>query len=172
MRGFSLGRGIGTLLVSPIWKTGAAYFSNANWLCAKALLWVVGTFAEMPGGHVYVEIPRAGGVPECEFTVLDLHEGGAAHLRAGGRDWLLDSGHAKTYPRTVLPYLRSRGINQLDVHLVYSLVAVTPVAQRQDARGTRQLADLGVPFDVVPQGPVFRGRRLVGLRGLAGPKAG
>ena len=102
------------LLVSPLWTTGAVCFSNANWLCAKALLWVVGAFAQVPGGHVYVELPRAAGAPVCEFTAFDLHGGGATHLRAGWRDWLLDCGHASRYPRTILHYLRSRGVNRLD----------------------------------------------------------
>ena len=90
------------------------WFNNANWLCAKMLLWVVHFFALVPGGHVYVELPRPGRAPACEFTVFDLQGGGATHLRADGRDWLLDCGHASRYPGTVLPYLRSRGVNWLD----------------------------------------------------------
>ena len=108
-----LGLGVATLLISPCWKTGAVLFNNANWLSAKALLWVVKIFALAPGGYIYVEVPRAR-PPACEFTVFDLHGGGATHLRAGGRDWLLDCGHTAHYPRTILPYLRSRGVNRLD----------------------------------------------------------
>ena len=63
---------------------------------------------------MYVELPRAGVAPVCEFTVLDLNDGGATHLRADGRDWLLDCGHTSRYSRTILPYLRSRGVNRLD----------------------------------------------------------
>ncbi len=109
-----LALGVGALLVAPVWATGAVWFNNANWLCAKALLWVVRLFALAPGGHVYVELPRLASAPACEFTVFDLDEGGATHLRAGGRDWLLDCGHVADYPRTILPYLRSRGVNRLD----------------------------------------------------------
>lgn len=109
-----LALGVATLLVSPVWTTGGAWFSNANWLSAKALLWVVRTFALVPGGHVYVELPGRRAAPACEFTVFDLHEGGATHLRAKGCDWLLDCGHSSRYPRTILPYLRSRGVNRLD----------------------------------------------------------
>ena len=109
-----LGLGVATLLVAPVWAAGAVWFNNANWLCAKALLWVVRLFALVPGGHVYVELPRLAPAPACEFTVFDLDEGGATHLRAGGRDWLLDCGHVADYPRIILPYLRARGVNRLD----------------------------------------------------------
>ena len=109
-----LALGIATLLIAPVWAAGGALFNNANWLCAKALLAVIRLFAVLPGGHVYVELPGLASSPAAEFTVLDLNDGGAAHLRAGGRDWLLDCGHASHYPRVVLPYLRSRGVNRLD----------------------------------------------------------
>lgn len=109
-----LALGVATLLVAPVWAAGAIWFNNANWLCAKALLYVVRVFALLPGGHIYVELPALAAKPACEFTVFDLGEGGATHLRAGGRDWLLDCGHVANYPRTILPYLRSRGVNRLD----------------------------------------------------------
>ncbi len=105
---------VAALLVSTVWTNGALWFNNANWLCAKALLGVVRLFATMPGGHVYVELPRRGSDPDCEFTVFDLPGGGAVHLRAAGHDWLLDCGHSATYPQVILPYLRSRGVNSLD----------------------------------------------------------
>lgn len=106
--------GVAALLISAACTTGAIWFNNANWLCAKALLWVVGAFAELPGGHVYVEVPHAARAPAVELTVFDMGDGAATHLRAGGRDWLLDCGHTSRYPRTILPYLRSRGVNRLD----------------------------------------------------------
>ena len=109
-----LGLGVATLLVAPVSAAGAVWFNNANWLCAKGLLWVVRVFALVPGGHVFVELPRPAPAPACEFTVFDLEEGGATHLRAGGRDWLLDCGHVADYPHIVLPYLRARGVNRLD----------------------------------------------------------
>ncbi len=52
--------------------------------------------------------------PACEFTVFDLGDGGAIHVRGGRHDWLLDAGGSFDYPRVVLPYLRSRGVNRLD----------------------------------------------------------
>ena len=45
---------------------------------------------------------------------MDLGDGGAIHVRAGGCDWLLDCGDDSRYDHTVLPYLRSRGVNRLD----------------------------------------------------------
>ena len=109
-----LALGIATLLVAPFWAAGAVWFNNANWLCAKALLAVIRVFALLPAGHVYVEVPALTPTAACEITVFDFDGGGAAHLRAGGRDWLLDCGHASHYPRAILPYLRSRGVNRLD----------------------------------------------------------
>ena len=109
-----LALGVATLLIVPVWKSGAALLNNANWLTAKALLAVIKAFALIPGGHVYVEMPRLESAPVSEFTVLDLRDGGAIHLRSGGRDWAVDCGSTFEYARTVLPYLRSRGVNRLD----------------------------------------------------------
>ena len=106
--------GIATLLAAPVWKMGAVLFNNANWLCAKALLGVLKICALIPGGWHYVELPRLAPAPVCEITVLDLGEGGAAHLRTDGRDWLLDCGGDAAYDHIVLPYLRTRGVNRLD----------------------------------------------------------
>ena len=106
--------GIATLLAAPLWKMGAVLCSNANWLCAKALLAVLKICALIPGGWHYVEVPRFSQPPVCEITVLDLADGGASHLRAGGRDWLLDCGGDTAYDHIVLPYLRTRGVNRLD----------------------------------------------------------
>ena len=106
--------GIATLLAAPLWKMGAVLCNNANWFCAKALLAVLKVCALIPGGWHYVEVPRLSPAPVCEITVLDLGEGGAAHLRADGRDWLFDCGGEVAYDRIVLPYLRTRGVNRLD----------------------------------------------------------
>ena len=106
--------GIATLLAAPLWKMGAVLCNNANWFCAKALLAVLKICALIPGGWHYVEVPRLSPAPVCEITVLDLGEGGAAHLRADGRDWLLDCGGDTAYDHIVLPYLRTRGVNRLD----------------------------------------------------------
>ncbi len=106
--------GLCTVVCAGVWSHGALLCSNANWLAAKALLWVVRTFSEMPGGHVYVELPRISEPAACEIAVLDCGEGAAIHLRAGRRDWLLDCASARTCENVVLPYLRSRGVNRLD----------------------------------------------------------
>lgn len=89
-------------------------FNNANWFAAKAMLLFLHLSANLPSGYVYVENPHWGRPPQCELTILDLGEGGAAHVRAGRDDWLLDCGDDSHYSHSVLPYLRSRGINRLD----------------------------------------------------------
>lgn len=113
-----LALGVAALLAAGFWPWLAAIFNNANWLAAKALLAVVEFFAAVPGGHVYVELPRLGSAPAAEITVLDAGEGAAIHLRSAGRDWLLDCGSGWAYERIVLPYLRTRGVNRLDGLLV------------------------------------------------------
>ena len=109
-----LALGLGTLLLAPVWKYGALLFSNANWVCANALLGVLKACALIPGGWYYLETPRLSRPPVCEITVLDLGDGGAIHVRSEGRDWLFDCGGTSDYDRIVLPYLRTRGVNRLD----------------------------------------------------------
>jgi competence protein ComEC len=109
-----LALGVASLLSAPVWKTGAVLCNNANWLCAKVLLAVLKFFTILPAGYLYLETPRLSRPPAAELMVLDLGDGGAMHLRAGGRDWLIDCGNGPAYDRIVLPYLRARGVNWLD----------------------------------------------------------
>lgn len=113
-----LALGLATVLAAPLAEPLAVLFSNANWLCAKALLGSVKLFALLPGGHLYVELPRTQPAPRCEITVLDAGEGGAIHLRSGRVDWLIDGGPAWRSGSLTLPYLRSRGVNRLDAFLL------------------------------------------------------
>jgi ComEC/Rec2-related protein len=109
-----LALGLATVLTAPLLKPVAVLFSNANWFCVKLLLGSVEYFAALPGGHIYVEMPRVDRPPACEITVLDVGEGAAIHLRSGAVDWLIDAGPQSRYDNIVLPYLRSRGIDWLD----------------------------------------------------------
>lgn len=106
--------GVASVLVGWIAPSVAMLFNNANWFCAKTLLWMLQIFAGLPGSYLYVELPHARETPQCEITVLDVGGGGAIHFRAEGHDWMVDCGRAYEYERVVLPYLRSRGIDQLD----------------------------------------------------------
>ncbi len=109
-----LAEGVLALLSAPFWNALVIVFNNANWVLAKFLLLpVVQFFSVLPAGHFYLELPRLS-PPTCEIAVFDLGEGGAAHLRAGGRDWLIDTGNKFPYGEIVRPYLRSRGVNRLD----------------------------------------------------------
>ena len=109
-----LALGVASLLAAPVWKAGAVLCNNANWIWSKWLLAALKFFTIVPAGYLYVETPRFSRAPAAELTVLDLGEGGAMHLRAGGRDWLIDCGNGPGYERIVLPYLRARGVNWLD----------------------------------------------------------
>jgi competence protein ComEC len=115
---FILTLGLLTILTVPLVKGLALIFSNANWGCAKVLLSLVGLFANAPGGYEYVELPTLKKSPSAEVTVLDVADGGAIHLRSQHEDWLIDGGSARRYERITLPYLRSRGVNQLSALLL------------------------------------------------------
>ena len=159
-------------------------FNNANWGFAKLLLLILHFFSDVPGGFVYVDVPRPWRKPPCEVTVLDLGPGGAIHLRAGSANWLLDCGHSFEYQRIVLPYLRGRGINALDGFiLTYGnadhiggavallddfrppIVADSPLKDRSAARRSAQvtLAARGKGKRIIQRGDVLdleRGARL------------
>jgi len=106
---------LGVATIACAWcKPVAILFSNANWACSKVLILTVQTFAHLPGGHSYVEHPTWKKAPVCEVTVLDVGAGAAIHVRSAGQNWLIDGGPGWRYSGTTLPYLRSRGVNQLD----------------------------------------------------------
>lgn len=105
--------GVASLLVAGFSTLALEIFNNANWLTAKIILAVISFFARLPGGHIYVELPRFGNRPAAEVTVLDLGSGGGAHLRGKHSDWLIDCGSDKDYRRVVRPYLQSRGVNAM-----------------------------------------------------------
>ncbi len=90
----------------------SALFNNVNFVLAHMILSLVHLFAEIPGGHVFLELPKRHSA--CEITVLDLGAGGAAYVRGGGCNWLIDCGNDFAYENTVRPLLRSRGVNRLD----------------------------------------------------------
>jgi len=108
-----LSEGILALLAAPFSNTLVVLFNNSNFALAKGILVLIHLFARIPGGHFYLELPRWS-PPLCELTVFDLGGGEAIHLRAQGRDWLIDTGSKFAYGEMVAPYLRSRGINRLD----------------------------------------------------------
>ena len=120
-----IGVGIFSAVAGMFWPWLAITLNNTNWLLAKALLWVISAFCSMPGGYAFVETPSPR-PPLCEVETLDLPGGGAIHIRTRGhpaawnypgwgrRDWLVDCGSAPAFPRIVLPYLHSRGVNRLD----------------------------------------------------------
>jgi competence protein ComEC len=95
----------------------ASIYNQTNWLLAKALLGIVHTFASLPGSFFYVRIPDHPS-PLAEIVVFDFGAGGAAWIRAQGRDWLIDSGPAYSHDSVLLPFLRSRGLHSLDGFLL------------------------------------------------------
>src|SRR5437867_2727233 len=47
-----------SLLSTPLLPWLAVTFNNANWFLAKLVLWIVQMFAQLPGGHFYVQQPH------------------------------------------------------------------------------------------------------------------
>ena len=113
--------GLASVLTGTFCQGLAILFNNANWLMAKALLAGISALAAIPGGHVFIELPSLKSRPFCEMEVLDIPCGAAIHLRLNQpvrRDWLIDCGSATAFNYTVNPYLRSRGVNNLDGFLL------------------------------------------------------
>jgi competence protein ComEC len=111
---FVLAGALLSLITAPVSSWLSVVFNNANWVLTKLILAAVGLFAQIPGGHAYVEHPHLPIGALLEINVLDLRSGAALHLRGGHRDWLIDAGPARDYDRVLLPYLRARGVNRLD----------------------------------------------------------
>lgn len=101
------------------WNLWVGWMNNANWLFAKALIGIVKACALLPGGYVYVGDPREwrllGTRPAVELLALDLgRKSSAVHLRVrDGGEWLIDTGRAFDYERSVRPALHARGVNTL-----------------------------------------------------------
>jgi len=116
-----LALGLGSALAGTVSTWLSVTLNNANWLFTKALMGALTLLASIPGSHLYVEKPTLtpGPTPLCEVEVLDLAGGGAIHVRASAegdrrRDWMIDCGGEGAFRWSVLPYLRSRGVNVLD----------------------------------------------------------
>ncbi len=144
---FILALGLASAAAGAVSTWLCVVLNNANWLCARALMGVLSLLAAAPGSHFYVEKPSWRAAPVCEIEVLDLADGGAIHLRtrAGDgrrRDWMLDCGGAGALRWSVLPYLRSRGVNALD-----GLVLTHG--------DSRHLGGAGTLLDAMPVGEVY-----------------
>ena len=102
-----------TLICAPLLGWLAIVFNHANWFLAHLLLAIVNMFAQVPGGHFYLERPN---LSRCgtEITVLDLGAGSAVHVRVDGAEWLFDCGPQRHYEDTLREYLHARGVNRLD----------------------------------------------------------
>ena len=112
---FILAFGFFSLVASALFLTPLAVAVNhANWSFAKLLIAAVELFSAVPRGHLYAEWPKLQASPVCEIVALDVGDGSATHLRMGQEDWLIDTGRERDFERTVLPYLRTRGIDRLD----------------------------------------------------------
>src|SRR5690242_14079940 len=103
-----------SVVTAPIASSVSVLFSNANWLLANCVIALVQWSARVPGSHYYVAAPDWPKKMLAKVTVLDVGAGAAVHIRAGGRNWLLDCGSARDYERVVRPYLHIAGVNWID----------------------------------------------------------
>lgn len=91
----------------------AAIYNQTNWLLTKILLASVSFFAALPGSFFYVRAPESA--PSlAEIVVFDFGTGAATWVGSGGSDWLIDTGPSHTHDGILLPFLRSKGLRQLD----------------------------------------------------------
>ena len=102
-----------SILSAPLLPWLSVVFNNANWLLAQLVLAIVHLFAQIPGGHFYVEQPHFSKAATARITVLDAGTGAAVHVRTRGADWLFDCGSARDYERVLREYLHYAGINNL-----------------------------------------------------------
>ena len=103
-----------SLISTPLLPWLAVVFNNANWGLAKLVLGIVQLFAQMPGGHFYVQQPHWPEKLTAQMTVLDLGAGAAIHIRTGNTNWLFDCGSDRSYEHVVREYLHWAGVNRLD----------------------------------------------------------
>src|SRR5438128_1835394 len=107
-----------SFLSTPLLTWLAVIFNNANLLLAHLILLIVQLFAQIPGGHFYVEQPHWPEKLAAKITVLDLGAGAAVHLQTGGADWLFDCGSERSYESGVREDLHWAGVNRLNVLLL------------------------------------------------------
>jgi competence protein ComEC len=103
-----------SLISAPVLPGLSIIFNNANWFLARLVIGIVQLFAQLPGGHYYIEHPHWPDHAWARIDVLDLGAGGAVHLRAAHCDWLFDCGSDRDYDRTLREYLHSTGVYRLD----------------------------------------------------------
>lgn len=111
---FVLASGLISMVLAPVSTWLSVVFNNTNWFLTKIILGAVHLFAQIPGGHAYIEHPHRPIGASLEINALDLKSGAAVHLRTRESDWLCDTGSLRNYDRLVREYLRSRGVDRLD----------------------------------------------------------
>ena len=102
-----------SILSAPLLPALSVIFNNATWFLAKLVLGIVHLFAQIPGGHFYVEHPHWPESSVAKITVLDAGAGATVHLRARGRNWLFDCGSERDYELVLREYLHAAGVNRL-----------------------------------------------------------
>src|SRR5437879_9898920 len=98
-----------SLISAPILPWLAVIFNNANWALATLVIGIVHLFAQIPGGHFYVEHPHWPEKLVARITVLDVGAGAAIHLHTRNADWLFDCGSERDYQRLGTEYLHWAG---------------------------------------------------------------
>jgi len=110
---FVLANGLISIMAAPVSTWLSVVFNNTNWFLTKIILGSVHLFAQIPGGHFYVEYRRWPDGIRVEINALDLKSGAAVHIRTMESDWLCDTGSLRDYDRVVRQYLRCKGVNRL-----------------------------------------------------------
>lgn len=109
----------------------AVIYNQTNWLLTKILLASVSFFASLPGSFFYVRAPESP-APLAEIVIFDFGAGAATWIGSHHSDWLIDTGPSHSHYGTLLPFLRSKGLRNLDGILL----------TQNSARHSGALADL------------------------------
>jgi ComEC/Rec2-related protein len=107
-----------SLLSAPLLPWLGVIFNNANWALATLVIGMVRLFAQIPGGHFYVEHPHWPDNVLARITVLDVGAGAAVHINTTNANWLFDCGSERSYQRLVREYLHCAGVNRLSCSLL------------------------------------------------------
>lgn len=103
-----------SILSAPLFTWLATVFNSTNWFLARLVLALVHWFAQLSGGHYYIEQPHwPKENTRCRITVLDAAAGAAVHVWTADAQWLFDCGSERDYQRLLRPYLHAAGMNRL-----------------------------------------------------------
>ncbi len=114
--GISIGVSCASLVCAAAGAGGLQVLVNGvNAFLAWLMVFLASWFSSLPLANFTLDLRFEKAPPPVELRVFHLSGGGAAsHLRAGDRQWLLDTGNVRAWRGVLRPFFRHQGINQLE----------------------------------------------------------